>query len=110
MRGVGVLSVIFTERRLMSTNATLVVVHPELSGEHIEILGRALQRRGWQPLSTHAFRQEQDMHQDDKQIVKQAERDLRQAEYVAGLHGLEAVCLVEEIDEPSRRPRRRSRT
>jgi hypothetical protein len=94
----------------MKTNAMLVIVHPELDGEIVEVLGRAMQRRGWRPTSSHSFRSEFDSHHADHQIVKRAERDLRQAEYVAGVRGLEAVCLVGDLDEPSLSQRQRSRS
>lgn len=72
----------------------LVIEVKEAAPDAVEAMGRALQRRGWLPTSENMFRIALKTQAPDTEIVNYVERDVREAEYVAGLQDLKSVCIL----------------
>lgn len=82
----------------MRIESTLFIELPDVPAETLAVFRRAIQRRGWRALSRLTYRAVLEGRYDDLQIVQKSERDLRQAEYVSGIQGATAVCLIRECE------------
>ncbi len=78
----------------MRIEVLLIVDVKHVGPEPLEVLQRALQRRGWFPSADGTFRIALETEASDEQVVKYVDRDVKEAEYVAGLQNLESVCIL----------------
>ena len=85
--------------KTMRIEVLLVVEVKHAPPGAVAVLGRALRRRGWKASSESMFRIALKTQAGDTDIVKYVERDVREAEYVAGLHDLQSVCVLNSPDD-----------
>ena len=85
--------------RTKQLEVLLVIDVKHIADGSVAVLGHALRRRGWQAASENMFRIALKTTASDADVVKYIERDVREAEYVAGLQGLQSVCILNSPDD-----------
>ncbi len=78
----------------MRIEVLLIIDVKNIPPEPLAALSRALLRRGWLSTSEDTFRIALETDAGDKQIVNYVGRDVREAEYVAGLQDVESVIVL----------------
>lgn len=78
----------------MRIEVLLIIDVKHIDQEALSVLDRALKRRGWFATSPGTFRIALETNADDEQVVKYVNRDVKEAEYVAGVQNLESVCIL----------------
>ncbi len=78
----------------MRIEVLLIIEVKKLRQEPRQALHRALLRRGWLSTAEGTYRIALETDADDKQIVNYVGRDVKEAEYVAGLQNVESVIIL----------------
>jgi hypothetical protein len=78
----------------MRIEVLLIIDVKEIPADPLTALRRALERRGWLSTSENMFRIALKTQASDTEVVNYVERDVREAEYVAGLQDVQSVCLL----------------
>jgi hypothetical protein len=78
----------------------LIIDVKRIRPQPLEVFHRALVRRGWHSTAKGTYRIALETDADDKQIVNYVGRDVREAEYVAGLKNLQSVIVLNSGNSP----------
>lgn len=88
----------------MRIEVLLIIDVKIIPPQPLVVFDRALSRRGWVSGSKGNYRIALETDAGDKQIVNYVGRDVKEAEYVAGLQDVQSVVLLNSRDSGSQNP------
>lgn len=80
----------------MRVDVLILLETPEADDDQRRVLCAAMQRRGWEVHPLNAFQAGLTGVEDDEEVVKLVERDVKEAVYVAGVTLYKGVCLLSD--------------